>query len=94
MRFGDEDRRRGQLEFWRSADFEKLEPYDGRLAEPGVPTPVLWGETDPPAFLPTAHRLHREILGSSLVFVEGAGHSSSMTRRSGRRPRWSALTTA
>jgi haloalkane dehalogenase len=72
--FGDEDRRRGQLEFWRSADFEKLEPYDGRLAELGVPTLVLWGETDPFAFLPTAHRLHREIPGSELVFVEGAGH--------------------
>ena len=30
--FGDEDRRRGQLELYRSGDFEKLEPYEGKLA--------------------------------------------------------------
>jgi haloalkane dehalogenase len=72
--FGDQDRRRGQLEFWRSADFEKLEPYDGKLAELGVPTLILWGETDPFAFVPTAHRLHKEIPGSKLVFIDGAGH--------------------
>jgi haloalkane dehalogenase len=72
--FGDEARRRGQLEFWRSADFEKLEPYDGRLADLGVPTLILWGETDPFAFVPSAHRFHKEIPGSRLVMVEGAGH--------------------
>jgi haloalkane dehalogenase len=72
--FGDEDRRRGQLEFWRSADFEKLEPYDGKLAALGVPTLILWGETDPFAFVPSAHRFHKEIPGSKLVIVEGAGH--------------------
>jgi haloalkane dehalogenase len=72
--FGDEARRRGQLEFWRSADFEKLEPYDGKLAELGVPTLVLWGETDPFAFVPSAHRFHKEIPGSELVIVDGAGH--------------------
>jgi haloalkane dehalogenase len=72
--FGDEARRRGQLEFWRSADFEKLEPYDGKLAELGVPTLILWGETDPFAFVPSAHRFHKEIPDSRLVIVEGAGH--------------------
>ena len=36
--FGDEDRRRGQLELYRSGDFEKLEPYEGKLAALGVPT--------------------------------------------------------
>jgi haloalkane dehalogenase len=72
--FGDEARQRGQLEFWRSADFEKLEPYDGRLADLGVPTLILWGETDPFAFVPSAHRFHKEIPGSRLVMVEGAGH--------------------
>jgi haloalkane dehalogenase len=72
--FGDEARRRGQLEFWRSADFEKLEPYDGKLAELGVPTLILWGETDPFAFVPSAHRFHKEIPGSELVIVDGAGH--------------------
>ncbi len=29
--FGDEDRRRGQLELYRSGDFSKLEPYEGKL---------------------------------------------------------------
>jgi haloalkane dehalogenase len=72
--FGDEARRRGQLEFWRSADFEKLEPYEGRLADLGVPTLILWGETDPFAFVPSAHRFHKEIPGSELVIVDGAGH--------------------
>jgi haloalkane dehalogenase len=72
--FADEERRRGQLEFWRSADFEKLEPYDGRLGELGVPTLILWGESDPFAFKGGAHRFHTEIPESRLVIVEGTGH--------------------
>jgi len=67
-------RRHGHLEFWRSADFEKLERFDGRLAELGVPTLLLWGETDPFAFVSSAHRFQREIPGAELVMVEGAGH--------------------
>ena len=72
--FADEDRRRGQLEFWRSCDFEKLEPYEGKLAGIGVPTLILWGETDPFAFVGGAHRFHKEIPDSKLVFIEGTGH--------------------
>ena len=72
--FGDEARRRGILEFWRSMDFEKLAPYDGKLAELGVPTLIVWGETDPFAFVPSAHRFHKEIPDSKLVIVEGGGH--------------------
>jgi haloalkane dehalogenase len=72
--FGDEARRRGQLEFWRSADFEKLERFDGKLGELGVPTLILWGETDPFAFVPSAYRFHKEIPGSKLTIIEGAGH--------------------
>jgi haloalkane dehalogenase len=72
--FGDEARRRGQLEFWRSADFEKLATREGKPAELGVPTLILWGETDPFAFVPSAHRFHKEIPGSELVIVDGAGH--------------------
>jgi haloalkane dehalogenase len=72
--FGDEDRRRGQLDFFRSMDFEKLAPYDGKLGELGVPTLILWGETDPFAFVPGAHRFNKEIPGSKLVIVEGGGH--------------------
>jgi haloalkane dehalogenase len=72
--FGDETRRHGHLEFWRSADFLKLERFDGKLAELGVPTLLLWGETDPFAFVSSARRFQRDIPGSELVQVEGAGH--------------------
>jgi haloalkane dehalogenase len=72
--FADETRRRGILEFWRSMDFEKFEPYDGKLAELDVPTLIVWGETDPFAFVPSAHRFHKEIPDSKLVIVEGGGH--------------------
>ena len=72
--FADEKRRQGHLDFWRSADFEKLERFDGRLAELGVPTLLLWGETDPFAYVSSAHRFQREIAGAELVQVEGAGH--------------------
>jgi haloalkane dehalogenase len=72
--FGDEERVRGQLELYRSGDFEKLRPYEGCLAEIGAPTLLLWGEED--AFSPVAggHRFEREIPGSELVVVPGAGH--------------------
>jgi haloalkane dehalogenase len=72
--FGDQERRRGQLEFYRSMDFEKLERYDGELAGLGVPALILWGETDPFAFVASAHRFDRELPETRLVFVEGAGH--------------------
>src|SRR4051794_15180797 len=44
--FADEPRRRAQLELYRSGDFKKLEPYEGRLAALGVPALLLWGEDD------------------------------------------------
>jgi haloalkane dehalogenase len=72
--FGDDDRRRGQLELYRSGDFDKLEPYEGKLAELGVPALVLWGEEDPFASVAGAHRFYKELPGSELAVVEGAGH--------------------
>ena len=72
--FADMDRRHGHLDFWRSADFPKLERFDGKVAEMGVPTLLLWGESDPFAFVSSAHRFEREIPGARLVQVEGAGH--------------------
>ena len=72
--FSDSTRRRGQLELYRSGDFEKLAPYNGALARLGVPVLVLWGEDDPFAPVAGAHRLHREIPGSELVVIEGGGH--------------------
>ncbi len=72
--FADPDRRRGQLELYRSGDFEKLAPYEGRLAALGVPAKVIWGEDDPFAPVAGAHRLHAELTGSELVVIDGAGH--------------------
>jgi haloalkane dehalogenase len=71
--FGDEDRRRGQLELYRSGDFEKLEPYEGRLAELGAPALILWGETDAFAPVAGAHRFHKELPDSELAVLD-AGH--------------------
>ncbi|HEY8638341.1 MAG TPA: alpha/beta fold hydrolase [Solirubrobacteraceae bacterium] len=72
--FGDEDRRRSQLDLYRSGDFEVLHAYDGCLAALDVPTLVLWGEADAFAPVAGAHRFHREIGGSELLVIEGAGH--------------------
>ena len=72
--FADEDRRHSHLDLYRSGDFEKLEPYRGCLAALGVPTLVLWGETDEFAPVAGAHRFHKEIPGSRLVVLDGVGH--------------------
>jgi haloalkane dehalogenase len=72
--FDGEVRRRAHLELYRSGDFEKLEPYDGRLAQLGLPTLILWGAQDRFAGVQMAHRFHDEIPGSELVILEEAGH--------------------
>ena len=72
--FADETRRQGHLELYRSGDFEKLEPYEGRLAQLGVPTLILWGADDRFATVKMANRFHDEIPGSELEVFEGAGH--------------------
>lgn len=72
--YADEPRRRGQLEMYRSGDFEKLEAYDGRLAAIGVPFLALWGENDPFAPVAAAHRFAREIPGARVEVIEGTGH--------------------
>lgn len=72
--FADGRGREATLEFYRSMDFEKLEPYEGRLGELGVPTLLLWGADDKFAPLGGAHRFRKEIPGAELVAIEGAGH--------------------
>jgi haloalkane dehalogenase len=70
----DDEHRRAVLELYRSGDFEKVAPYEGRLGALGVPTLVLWGAGDgfaPPA---GAERFAAEIPGSELVVLEDAGH--------------------
>ena len=66
--------REATIEFYRSMDFEKLAPYDGKLAELGVPTLLVWGADDQFAPLAGAHRFEREIPGARLAAFEGAGH--------------------
>jgi haloalkane dehalogenase len=72
--FADEPRRRGQLEFYRSMDFEKLAPFEGRLAELGVPVLLIWGADDPFAPVAGAQRFERELPGAELIVFDGAGH--------------------
>jgi haloalkane dehalogenase len=68
------DGQRSTLEFYRSMDFEKLEPWQGKLAGIGAPTLILWGTDDPFAPLAGAHRFEREIPGAKLVALDGVGH--------------------
>ena len=65
---------RSTLDFYRSMDFEKLEPWQGKLAEIDAPALILWGADDQFAPLAGAERLRDEIPGSRLVALEGVGH--------------------
>jgi haloalkane dehalogenase len=70
--YGSQERRRGQLELYRSGDFSELQGYD--LAGVGAPALILWGEDDPFAPVAGAHRFDRELDDTTLVVVEGARH--------------------
>ena len=70
--YADEERRRGQLEMYRSGDFEKLKRFD--LASLDVPVLLVWGEEDEFAPLAGAHRFERELPDTELVVVDGARH--------------------
>jgi pimeloyl-ACP methyl ester carboxylesterase len=72
--FADGVRRHAHLELYRSGDFEKLEPYQGRVAALRLPTLILWGGQDRFAGIKMAHRFHEEIAGSELVLLDEAGH--------------------
>jgi len=72
--FADQTRRHGHLEMYRSGDFEKLLPYEGRVAALGVPELILWGENDQFASARMANRYHEELPGSEVAVFEGAGH--------------------
>ena len=68
------ERRRSVLELFRSGDFSKLEPYQGRLAALDVPALILWGDNEEYTPAELAHNFVDEIPGARLVFVEDAGH--------------------
>jgi pimeloyl-ACP methyl ester carboxylesterase len=72
--YSDEARRQGILDLYRSGDFDKLEPYEGKLAALGVPALIVWGENDNFATPKMAHRFHEDLAGSRLELVEDAGH--------------------
>lgn len=65
---------RATLDFYRSMDFDKLEPWQGKLAEIGAPALILWGAEDQFAPVAGARRLQDEIPGAELVAYEGVGH--------------------
>jgi haloalkane dehalogenase len=72
--FADDTRRLAQLELYRSGDFDKLIPYEGRVAALDVPALIVWGENDAFSGVAMARRFHDELAGSELVVLEGAGH--------------------
>ena len=70
--FGDDARRAGVLELYRSGDFSKLERYD--LPGLGVPALLVWGEEDEFAPVAGAHRFERELPDTELAVIAGARH--------------------
>lgn len=72
--FADDTRRLAQLELYRSGEFEKLVPYEGKLAALGVPTLVIWGGEDSFAGVAMARRFEEEIPDSEVSVFDGAGH--------------------
>ncbi len=72
--FADEEHRLAHLDLYRSGDFEKLAPYEGRLAALGLPALVLWGDEDPFAGAVMAERFHGEIPSCELLILPGTGH--------------------
>ena len=72
--YADPERRRNQLELYRSGDFSKLEPYRGKLGALGVPTLILWGAKDEFAPIGGAYRFKKEIPEAKLVVLDDAGH--------------------
>jgi haloalkane dehalogenase len=72
--YGDEDRKRSQLDLYRSGDFEKLEPYRGQLTALGVPAKIVWGAKDEFAPIGGAYRFTKELPEAELVVLEDAGH--------------------
>ena len=72
--FGDAERRRSQLELYRSGDFSKLKPYSGKLAALGVPALIIWGAKDQFAPVGGAYRFQKELPAARLVVLDEAGH--------------------
>jgi haloalkane dehalogenase len=72
--YADEDRKQSQLDMYRSGDFEKLEPYRGKLTALGVPAHIVWGAKDEFAPIGGAYRFQKELPGAEVMVLEQAGH--------------------
>ncbi len=72
--FGDAERRRSHLDLYRSGDFAKLVPYQGRLGALGIPAVIIWGAKDEFAPVGGAYRLHKQLPGARLVVLDDANH--------------------
>jgi haloalkane dehalogenase len=72
--FADPVRRRAHLELYRSGEFEKLAPYEGKLAALTVPSLILWGANDNFAPVKLGERFNTEIPGSEFTVFPDAGH--------------------
>jgi haloalkane dehalogenase len=72
--YGDADRRRSQLDLYRSGDFSKLEAYKGKLTALGVPAKIIWGAKDEFAPIGGAYRFKKELPDAELVVLDDAGH--------------------
>jgi haloalkane dehalogenase len=72
--FADETRRQGHLDLYRSGDFDKLAPYEGRLAALDVPVLVMWGAGDRFSSPRLAQRFCDELPGAELKLFDAAGH--------------------
>jgi haloalkane dehalogenase len=72
--FATPEQRQAHLTLYRSGDFEKLAPYEGRLAALDIPTLVLWGRNDEYAPVGGAYRFAKEIPHAKLVVLDDAGH--------------------
>jgi haloalkane dehalogenase len=72
--FADDARRQAQLDFYRSMDFEKIAPFESKLAALEVPVMLVFGGQDPFVSPATARRFERELANTELVLIEDAGH--------------------
>jgi haloalkane dehalogenase len=72
--FDGDERRAAHLALYRSGDFEKLIPYEGRLAALGVPVLLVWGADDQMAPVKSGRVLREELPGARLVVLEDEGH--------------------
>lgn len=72
--FATPERRAAKLVLYRSGDFEKIKPYDGKLRTLICPTLILWGENDPYIPPAAAHQFHDQIPNAHLHILPGTGH--------------------